>query len=164
MRLATTGLFRARWTSTIHEEWMRSVLANRSDISRSRLERTRELMDAHVEGCLIKGFEPLIPTLSLPDPDDRHVLAAAIYGQCDTIVTFNVKDFPPQVCALYGIEIEHPDDFVMRCLDMNGALVCQVVRQQHQALRSPPMNLDALLDILGELGMASTVSMLRLML
>jgi predicted nucleic acid-binding protein len=164
MRLATTGLFHARWTIEIHEEWMRSVLATRQDLSWTRLERTRELMDAHVEGCLISGFEPLIPTLSLPDPDDRHVLAAAIHGRCDTIVTFNLKDFPPEVLAPYGVGASHPDDFVMRCLEMNSTLVCQAVQQQYQALRSPPMELDALLDILYELGMISTVGFLRHML
>src|SRR5688572_14428132 len=75
--LATTDLFRARWTDAIHDEWIRSLLTRRPDLSRERLERTRQLMDQNVDDCLIVGFEALIDTLVLPDPNDRHVVAAA---------------------------------------------------------------------------------------
>jgi hypothetical protein len=77
MHLALTDLYRARWTNQIHEEWIRSVLINRPDLTRAQLERTRDLMNAHARDALIENFEDLIPSLSLPDPDDRHVLAAA---------------------------------------------------------------------------------------
>src|SRR3954468_18597089 len=78
MRLALSDLFQARWTDEIHDEWTRSVAADRPDISPASLSRSRKLMDEHVPDCLIGGYEPLIPSLTLPDPDDRHVLAAAI--------------------------------------------------------------------------------------
>lgn len=81
LHLAVTDQFRARWTDAIHEEWIRAVLNSRPDLSRKRLERTRRSMDAHVRDALITDFEDLIPTLTLPDPDDRHVLAAAIRGR-----------------------------------------------------------------------------------
>ena len=95
MHLALTDLFRAKWTDDIHEEWMRSVLKNRPDLRREQLERTRDLMNAHVRDCLVTGYEDLIDSLALPDPDDRHVLAAAIRAGAEVIVTFNLKDFPP---------------------------------------------------------------------
>ena len=79
MRLATTDLFRPRWSAAIHDEWTRAVLATRPELE-GPLERTRKLMDAHVMDALVTGYEPLIGTLQLPDPDDRHVLAAAITG------------------------------------------------------------------------------------
>lgn len=82
MHLALTDLFRAKWTDQIHDEWIRSVLEQRPDLRREQLERTRQLMNAHVRDCLVTGYEDLIPALSLPDPDDRHVLAAAIRGWC----------------------------------------------------------------------------------
>jgi hypothetical protein len=77
LRLAMTELFRARWTDHIHGEWMRSVLNNRKDLTAGQLERTRQLMDQAVPDCLVTDYEDLIDSLELPDPDDRHVLAAA---------------------------------------------------------------------------------------
>ncbi len=78
MRLAIEGVCSARWTARIHDEWTRNVLANLPDVRPAGLRRTRDLMDAHVLDCLVEGYEPLIETLTLPDPDDRHVLAAAV--------------------------------------------------------------------------------------
>ena len=78
IHLALTDLFRGRWTNAIHDEWIRSVLKNRPDLTCAQLERTRDLMNAHVRDALVRDFEDLIPALSLPAPDDRHVLAAAI--------------------------------------------------------------------------------------
>ena len=64
-------------------------------------------MDAHVRDVLIIGFEDLVPSLELPDPGDRHVLAAAIRSEADIIVTVNLKDFPASLLAPYGLEAEH---------------------------------------------------------
>jgi hypothetical protein len=78
MRLALTDLYRARWSDRIHDEWIEALLKRRTDLDRESLERTRTLMNSHVRDCLVTGYEPLIDALKLPDPDDRHVLAAAI--------------------------------------------------------------------------------------
>src|SRR4051794_5934239 len=94
MHLALLDLFKARWTAAIHDEWVRNVLADRPDLTPAQLNRTRALMDANVRGALVEGHEPLIETLALPDPDDRHVLAAAVHAGADGIVTFNLADFP----------------------------------------------------------------------
>jgi hypothetical protein len=103
MHLALTNLYRAKWTNSIHEEWMRNVLANRSDLARKTLERTRDLMNSNVRDCLVEGYEKLIPALTLPDPDDRHILAAAIRSSSSVIVTYNLKDFPTKTIKEYGI-------------------------------------------------------------
>ena len=71
MHLALTGLYRARWSNLIHDEWTRNVLASRPDLTPAQLLRTRQLMDAHVRDSLVTGFEPLIPSIDLPDPDVR---------------------------------------------------------------------------------------------
>jgi predicted nucleic acid-binding protein len=94
MQLAVSHLFSAKWTNEIHEEWMRNLLENRPDLRREQLERTRNLMNAHVQDCLVTGYEELIPVLTLPDPKDRHMLAAAIRSGSNVIVTFNLKHFP----------------------------------------------------------------------
>ena len=117
MYLTGSDAFQARWTEKIHEEWMRSLLKNRPDLSRENLERTRRLMDAYVDDCLVTGYESLIDTLHLPDPNDRHVLAAAIKAKASFIVTFNIRDFPPTVLDAHQIQTITPDEFVMRLLD-----------------------------------------------
>ena len=82
-----SDLFRARWTNEIHEEWIRNLLENRPDLLCEQLERTRNLMNAHVEDCLVTGYEELIPAPTLPDPKDLHILAAAIRSESNAIVT-----------------------------------------------------------------------------
>ncbi|MGB5179905.1 MAG: PIN domain-containing protein [Gammaproteobacteria bacterium] len=138
LRLAMTELFRARWTDHIHGEWMRSVLNNRKDLTAGQLERTRQLMDQAVPDCLVTDYEDLIFSLELPDPDDRHVLAAAIRCQAGVIVTFNLDDFPNDTLERYGIEAQHPDEFIGHLLDVDPGAVCNAARQQRQALRNPP--------------------------
>ena len=129
VRLAGTGLFRARWTQAIHEEWIRNLLADRADLTRERLERTRDLMNTHIFDCLVTDYEDIIPSIKIPDEDDRHVVAAAIRGGADIIVTFNLKDFPASVLLQYSIEAQHPDVFVQRLLDLNETVVCAAIRK-----------------------------------
>src|SRR6478736_2585668 len=97
LSLTVEGLFRARWSEEIHEEWIRNLLKQRSDLTRDALERTKTFMNSSVPDCVVEGYEYLINSLKLPDADDRHVLAAAIVGHADAIVTFNLKDFPSDV-------------------------------------------------------------------
>ena len=138
MWLATAGLFRARWSEEIHAEWMRNVLADRPDLQRAQLERTRALMDAHVEGSLVTGYAPLIETLVLPDPQDRHVLAAAIQARAGLIVTFNLKDFPAATLAGFGVKAQHPDQFVCALLTEHPERSLVVLEEHRASLRNPP--------------------------
>ena len=78
MEIAAMGLFRAKWTNKIHDEWIRNLLANRNDLSPAKLERTKRLMNEAIPDCLVADYENLIAGLDLPDEDDRHILAAAI--------------------------------------------------------------------------------------
>ncbi len=161
MHLALTGLFRARWTAQIHDEWMRNVLANRPDLKPEQLARTRELMDANVLDCLVTGHEKLIDGLTLPDPNDRHVLAAAIRAGADVIVTFNLADFPSERLEEFGIEPQHPDEFITHLIDLDAALVCAAVKRQRQNLKNPPRTAGELLDTLHAQGLPQTVIRLR---
>jgi hypothetical protein len=161
MYLAMTDLFRARWTEAIHEEWMRNVQKDYPDISREKAERIRDLMNAHVRDCLVTGYEDLIPALVLPDPNDRHVLAAAIRAGANVIVTANLADFPADTLRHYGIEAQHPDEFVAHLLDLAPAVVCGAAKKQRESLKNPPKTVDEYLQSLERQGLALTVAALR---
>ena len=148
MQLAMTELFRAKWTEEIHEEWIRNVLKNRTDLKREQLERTRDLMNKHVLDCVVDGYQELIPTITLPDEDDRHVLAAAIRCKADVIVTFNLKDFPASELTKYDVEAQHPDEFVLNLLNLDGAAVASAVKRQRVSLKNPSVSVDHLLSTL----------------
>lgn len=94
MRLALGKVVRAYWTEQIHEEWMRNVEMGYPHITWEDLQRVRELMNEALPGAEVTGYEGRVEDLSLPDPSDRHVLAAAIHVGADHIVTFNRRDFP----------------------------------------------------------------------
>jgi predicted nucleic acid-binding protein len=111
IRLAAKGLVRARWTDRILDESFRNILANRPDLLPGSLDRTRELMNRALRDVLVTGYEGLIEGLNLPDPDDRHVLAAAIRAGAQVIVTMNLDDFPESALAPFSVEALHPDDF-----------------------------------------------------
>jgi len=161
LHLAMTELFRARWTDHIHAEWIGGVRSNRPDITAEKLERTRQLMNQAVPDCLVTGYEELIDSLELPDPDDRHVLAAAIRCQAGVIVTFNHKDFPANTISRYGIESQHPDEFICHLLDLSPAAVSNAARLQRRALKNPPKSPEEFLGILQRQGLAGTVAQLK---
>lgn len=161
LRLAQAGLVRARWTDEIHDEWMRSVLANNPALSAERLARTRTLMNGAVRDCLVTGYQPLIESLTLPDPDDRHVLAAAIHAGAEAIVTYNLRDFPETTLAEYGVEALHPDDFLIGLFDAFPGAACAAVKRQRESLRNPPKTAEELLAMLEGLGLSQVVARLR---
>ncbi len=136
VRLGISGVVRVRWTERIHKEWIRSVLADRPDLTRTQLERTRTLMDRAVQDCLIRDYEHQVEGLELPDPEDRHVLAAAIAGGVQRILTFNTKDFPPAAVAPYGIQVQHPDAFILELLAAKPERLLEALREQRSALRN----------------------------
>lgn len=147
MRLAMTGMFRARWSDAIHDEWTSAVARNRPDLTGHQLRRTRDLMDKHVPECLVTGFEGFIPGLRLPDANDRHVLAAAIMTKAGAIVTFNLKDFPADALAPFGIEAQHPDEFVEHLIDLDAPTVLDAVRRHRASLTAPSYDAETYIDI-----------------
>ncbi|HVX86180.1 MAG TPA: PIN domain-containing protein [Phycisphaerae bacterium] len=161
MHVALEDLFLARWTEAIHEEWMRNVLRDRPDLRREQLERTRALMNAHVRDCVVEGYEPVIPQLELPDPDDRHVLGAAIHAEAQIIVTFNLADFPARSLRPWGIESQHPDEFVNRWLNEAPDVVCRAAKRQRGNLKRPPVSVATYLELMARLGLVRTAVRLR---
>jgi PIN domain len=161
VRLASTGIVRARWSEIILDECFRNILEHRPDLKPEALERTRELMTRAVPDCMVTGFEGLVDGLTLPDANDRHVLAAAIRAGAQAIVTFNLDDFPGDRLGDYNIDAKHPDDFVIDTIDLAPAAVATVVAEQAAALKSPPRSAAELLDTLRNQGLVRSVARLR---
>jgi hypothetical protein len=109
----------AKWTNAILDEMTAALRRNRPDVPAEKLNRLRGLMNKAVRDCLVSGYEPLIEGLKLPDPQDRHVLAAAIKAGAQVIVTRNLRDFPPEDLEPWDIEAKSPDAFVLDQVHIN---------------------------------------------
>ena len=161
VRLANTGVVRARWSAAILDDCFRKILEHRRDLRPGSLQRTRELMTRAVPDCMVTGYEGLIESIVLPDPDDRHVLAAAIHAGAQAIVTFNLDDFPAARLEPYNVEAKHPDDFVVDTLDLAPGAVARVLAEQAAPLENPPRSVAELLDTLRDQGLIRSVAKLR---
>ena len=161
MRLTIDDLYQARWSAHVHEEWIRSVARDKPHLSIMQLRAVRDAMDAHAADTLVTGYEHLIPSLVLPDPDDRHVLAAAMMGEASVIVTCNLRDFPEDVLDPHNIEAQHPDEFIHGLLNVDPAAVIDAITRQQQRLKSPPVAMADLLALFERLGLVRTVAEVR---
>lgn len=162
MWLGLSGRFRARWSAQIHDEWKRNLLLNRPDLTREQLDRTSALMDLAIPDGLVTDHEGLIAGLALPDPDDRHVLAAAIRCNASVIVTFNERDFPQAALSPFGIEAQHPDLFIENLFDLDPAAVVAAAQRQRAQLKHPPMDVERYIDVLLRQGLAQTAKSLAI--
>lgn len=161
IRLAQTRRFRARWTKHIQREWLTALQRHRPELDDAKLQRTMTLINQAVPDCLVTGYEHLIEQLSLPDPNDRHVLAAAIRSGAQTIVTTNLKDFPKAVLADFEIVPRHPDAFILDLADLDPAIVTTAAKLQRAALRNPPLSAETFVDTLQRQGLPGVASFLR---
>src|SRR5690606_14407304 len=112
IRVGLARLAYPKWTERVLDEVFRNLRANRPDLDPARLDRTRRLMNDAIRDAIVTGYEHLTDQLDLPDPDDRHVLAAAIHAEAQVIVTRNLRDFPTGRLSAWGVEAQHPDDFL----------------------------------------------------
>lgn len=148
IRIAQSGTVQAKWTDVILDEMALALRRNRPDIHAEKIQRLRELMNKAVRDCLVSGYEPLIEGLKLPDPDDRHVLAAAIKAGAQVIVTRNLRDFPAGDLEPWSIEAKSPDAFVLDQIHINLPAVAASIRQIADSRINPP---EAVEDVLTQL-------------
>ncbi len=164
LRTAEHGLFRPSWSPTVLAEVQRVMLRVHPDLARSRVdyrlrERDRAFPDASVSA------EPLSPVvLGLPDPDDEHVLAAALGAHADVIVTANLKDFPEKCLRPLGLAALSAEDFLLDQLDLSSATMLDVLTEQAAATRRPPLDVEDVLIALGRAGVPGFSSAARRLL
>jgi hypothetical protein len=159
IHLATSGLVAARWTEQIQDEWTRNLMQDRPELTPERLNRTRRLMDAAVPDALVDGYQELLESLSLPDPDDCHVLAAAIFGEVDVLVTWNLRHFPQTLLPL-GLDVISPDELVCRLLKLAGPDTRRAVEALRVSLKNPPYSWPGLLERFSQVGLVRTAELL----
>lgn len=162
MSLASTGLFAAKWTRTIEVEWIRSVEERRPDLA-GRLDYRRDQMREAVPDWEVteEAWRATVGGLSLPDPNDIHVLAAALAGHADCIVTANVRDFPAKVVKPLGIEIIHPDQFVVAQWDQDQLVAVAAFKRMRARWKKPQTTTEDFAAALERGGMPATAQRLR---
>lgn len=160
LHLAAEDLYSPKWSKRIHEEWIRNLLANRPDLKKTNLNRTQKLMDNAFPEAVVKNFSELEKKLSLPDPDDNHVLAVAIKSRATKIITFNLKDFPAKQLTPHHIKAVHPDSFIINLIQSDQEKVQRAFLNQVANLKNPPMTEKEVLDVLMD-SLPSTVHSLK---
>ena len=163
IRLAVSGgLFQARWSEDIHEEWVRNLLKNRPELDRKALQRTVHLMNKLPNTLVAKdSYSSLISDIKLPDENDRHVLAAAISSGASFIVTFNLKDFPAEDLKEFGVQAISPDEFVTMLAHSSLDIVKRIFVDQLVSLKNPPMVYKELRETLARLGLKKSMAFLN---
>ena len=111
VQLGVDAVIAPRWTARIHAEWIGNLVAA-GRAPEERLLLTLDLMNGALPEADVQGWEARMDGLTLPDPDDRHVLAAALVSGARTILTLNLRDYPALALAPYGVVASHPDDFL----------------------------------------------------
>jgi predicted nucleic acid-binding protein len=161
MHLAILGAMQARWTKQIENEWTRNLIAKRPDLDPTRVYRTAAQMNAAIPDALVTDFESLESNLVLPDPNDRHVLAAAIKAGADVIITKNLRDFPQHIVGAFEIQVLHPDVFVHQLLNLEPEIVIKAIQTMQAGLKNPPQTMLEVLDTLKQQELPLTANWLR---
>jgi predicted nucleic acid-binding protein len=161
IQAALEKAFTLRWSAEVQVEWRQALLANRPDLAEARILRTQRLLEAALPSAAISGFHARVAGLILPDPDDRHVLAAAIHGGCEIIVTHNLADFPASALAPYNITAMHPDAFFAQVLEDAPLPLIKAMRTLRLRLKSPAYSKEEFLSLLIRHGLPSTAEDLK---
>ena len=162
MSVYMCGLFAPKWTTRIEQEWIGSLARERGlapEILHGRRDKMRKAVpDWEVPEA---AWTKVVHGLTLPDPDDVHVLAAAVAGHADCIVTFNLRHFPAEALTPFGIEAIHPDEFLIAQLDLDPLSVLAAFKDQRARLKNPDMSAPQFTDALERNRLVATAQRLR---
>jgi len=154
-------LVQAKWTGKILDEMLSALRRNRPDIGEEKTERLRERMNAAVRDCLVEGYEPLIDILDLPDPDDRHVLAAAIKVNAQ-LIDQEPEGLSSQDTGRVGHQAEGPRRFRPDVLDLDPQAVWACIQQIVDSRTRHPVTTADVLDELERDGPVASAAAIRL--
>lgn len=146
LRIAEEGAFSPLWSQGVLDELVEALVRNERTTpakARRRVEHMRRAFPA----AEVEDYELLVPSMTC-DPKDRHVLAAAVSGRAEVLVTFNTSDFPESSTAPHDITVVHPDQFLLDQLDLHPRLVHRAVEGLLTTASRPPLASADLLDAL----------------
>ena len=161
LQLARDSFFEVRWSLAIQNELRKSLGHKAPHVSDAQLERLLSTMNNSFPDALAAGFEDLVESLNLPDADDRHVLAAAIFGGCNLLVTHNIRHFPHEYIRTFGLRVYRPDDFLAALLLSNPRRFCAFVSRVLSRLRNPAYTFDQYVSQFLQNGLVQTSAILQ---
>jgi hypothetical protein len=148
VQAAVDRLVEARWTDEIHNEWIRSLAARRPAIPLTRLRDVHRLLDDLLPDARVTGYEHHVAAVNLPDPDDRHVVAAGIAAGATVILTWNLRDFPARELKKFGLHRETPDAFLSGLFDSVPELMIGSLASARRNLTRTQLSAPDFLDML----------------
>jgi predicted nucleic acid-binding protein len=160
LSLAHADLYTARWSQTIEAEWTSAILKHYPQASLKIPHLIKQMREA-IPDCLIVEYELLIAELELPDENDRHVLAAAIRGNADAIVSLNVRDFPVKVLSQFDIEIQTPDQFVLNQILLHPPRALSAIKKMRERWGRPSMSALDMVELFERRHLSQTAAHLR---
>lgn len=166
LSLAEAEFFRVRWSAPVLDETQKaieSILADKGVADASeRASRARASMEAAFEEAMVSDFDQFLHVCEgLPDPNDAHVVAAALKTQAATIVTDNLTDFPEAILARFNVEVRSADAFIADTIALDPGRAVAAIRRMRERLKNPEKSSELLLLDMEAVGLTETVDMLR---
>lgn len=161
LELADRGLFRPLWSRDMLFELAKNLVKNGE--APELVEKRVGTMEQYFADAMVTGYDDLVPTMT-NDQKDRHILAAAVRGGAEVLVTFNTKDFPVESVERFELEVVHPDDFLLDQLDLYYAPTLRALVELVEGYESPAMTVDDVLLALTRAGVPKFVDAARLKL
>ncbi|MBC6422165.1 MAG: PIN domain-containing protein [Hormoscilla sp. SP12CHS1] len=144
LRAAAAGLYEVYWSDMILEEVSRNLVKT-STMNTEQAQRLIRRMREFFRDSTVTGFEDLIGSMT-NDEKDRHVLAAVVVADADTIVTSNLKDFPERALAPLKIKAMLPNQFLMSLFGVAPETMTRIVIEQAEQLKNYPKTVGEVLD------------------
>jgi hypothetical protein len=161
VQAAVDRLVEARWTDQIQNEWIRNLVRATSSVQVERLSITRKLMNDALPAATVSGYEDYIATVNLPDPDDRHVVAAGIAAGATMILTWNLRDFPAKELKKFGLRKQTPDTLLTNVYEKVPDLIIGSLANARRNLSKTRVSASDFLDILANQKLAELASKMR---
>ncbi len=154
-------MYEAKWTQRITDEWVGHLLKNNSTVTEDKIRRTVFKMNAILPSPLVANYEQYIDRVSIPDKDDRHVVAAAMACGAQKIVTWNLGDFPNNILRIFGVVAESPDKFIFDLLIDDPVAVVAIFKGIRERFKAPPLSVGDFFDRLSKSRLVMTVRYLE---
>lgn len=162
LSLAEAELFRVRWSDRIMDETVAAIEKisdGKADTAKQRAAMNRAFSEATVPYAAdVEGY---LNIEGLPDPDDLHVIAAAVSARADVIVTENLKDFPTDILKKFDIDVLSADAFIADTLDLTTGRSLEAVKVMRERMKHPEYTAEGLIEKMEGQGLVQSAEFLR---